>query len=229
MPEASSNPGRSANIPVKPIYWVQILVGALLLTVAAISWLAAVFSGGSGASSSGGSGAPKLAVIRELPPFTLLDQEGNSVTLDSLKDRAWIANIFFSRCPTICLQLTAQMKRLQESTPAELSLLSITTDPDYDRPEVLERYARQYGADEARWTFLTGERTEIGRLIRDGLMLTAVENPEESRQQPLDLFTHSSYLVLLDDRARVRGIYDALDPDPLPRILADYKRLAADD
>ena len=174
---------------------------------------------------------PSLPIIRSIDRFSLTNQLGEWVTLDSLKGRPWVANVFFSRCPTICLQVTRRMKELQEAgkeRPA-LKLVSITTDPEYDRPEILKKYAHRFGADDSQWVFLTGEKSEIDRFLAKELLLSARENPEDKRQSELDLYTHGSLMVLVDAQSRIRSFYESLSTNsPIPEILADLSKLEAE-
>lgn len=168
-----------------------------------------------------------LPVLKTLDGFTLTNQFGAEVTLNSFAGKPWIANIFFSRCPSICLQMTQRMKEIQDAsaTGSELKLVSITTDPDYDQPEVLLRYGKRFGSDTNRWSFLTGEKSEIGRAIQKELLLALQENAEESRESELDLYTHSSLIVLVDGASRIRGTYESMGTNTVAEIVADLDRL----
>ncbi len=173
---------------------------------------------------------PPLPIIRSIDRFSLTNQLGESVTLDSLKGNPWVANVFFSRCPTICMQMTQRMKELQEASKTHLALrlVSITTDPEYDQPEILAKYAHRFGSDDSRWIFLTGEKSEIARVIAKELLLIVKENPEDKRQSELDLYTHGSLMVLVDAESRIRSFYESLSTNsPIPKILADLSKLGS--
>lgn len=174
---------------------------------------------------------PPLPIVKSIDQFSLTNHLGERVTLDSLKGDPWVANVFFSRCPTICMQITQRMKELQEEVGKKhkaLRLVSITTDPEYDRPEILAKYARRFGADDSKWVFLTGEKTEIARVLTKELLLIAKENPEHKRQFELDLYTHGSLMVLVDAESRIRSFYESLSTNsPIPKILADLSKLGS--
>ena len=173
------------------------------------------------------TGSGSLPVIKPLSEFSLTNQLGQVVSVDSLAGHPWVANVFFSRCPSICVKMTQRMKEIQDSVPPEspLRLVSISTDPDHDQPEVLTRYAKRFGADSGRWFFLTGEKSEIARAIQKELLLAVQENAEDQRQSELDLYTHSSLLVLVDKDSRVRATYESLGTNTVAEIVADLKRL----
>ncbi len=176
-------------------------------------------------------GSRETAVVPLAPstlqvPFSLTNQSGRIVTGTSLEGRTWAANVFFTRCPSICAQMTLRMKELQEALGGrELLLVSLTTDPGHDTPEVLERYADRFGADTSGWHFLTGPAGTIRNVLRHRLLLSAEENPEQSRQSEMDLYTHSTQVVLMDGSGSLAGIYEALSTNFVEQVLADLDRL----
>ena len=200
--------------------------GTFLLTIGGIGILYFVNEEGQKRSNR----VPPLRIVKSVDRFSLTNQLGEWVTLDSLRGRPWVANVFFSRCPTICMQMTQRMKELQEAGkkhPA-LRLVSITTDPEYDRPEILSKYAHRFGADNSKWIFLTGEKSEIARVLAEELLLSAKENPEDMRQSELDLYTHGSLMVLVDAKSRIRSFYKSLSTNsPIPKILDDLSKLGS--
>lgn len=200
--------------------------GTLLLTIGGIGILYFVEEG-----QKRSNRVLSLPIVKSVDRFSLTNQLGKWVTLDSLRGRPWVANVFFSRCPTICAQVTQRMKELQEAckTHPALRLVSITTDPEYDRPEILAKYAHRFDADYSKWVFLTGEKSEIARVLAKELLLSARANPEGKRQSELDLYTHGSLMVLVDAESRIRSFYESLSANsPIPKILADLAKLEAE-
>jgi protein SCO1/2 len=86
--------------------------------------------------------------------------------------------------------------------------VTLTTDPDFDTPPVLKKYGERFGANSNRWTFLTGTKAEIAGLAGISLKLSAVPVKTEDRQNPADLFIHSTIFVIVDQHARLRGIFE---------------------
>src|SRR5207245_625728 len=107
-----------------------------------------------------------LPVYGRVADFTLTNQLGQAVTLADLRGHVWVADIIFTRCAGPCRKMSQQMKDLQHSLPpgTNVRLVSFTTDPDYDTPPILKRYAQDLGADPHRWFFLTGPKKEISDL-----------------------------------------------------------------
>src|SRR6266568_329783 len=150
-----------------------------------------------------------LPVISQITDFTLTNQAGHQITLADLRGKVWIADIIFTRCAGPCPRMAQQMKSLQTvlANDSNTKLITLTTDPEFDTPDVLKKYAEHYGADSNRWNFLTGTSLEIANLAIDGLKLTAVEIKPEERKNPADLFIHSTIFVLVDKQARLRATF----------------------
>jgi cytochrome oxidase Cu insertion factor (SCO1/SenC/PrrC family) len=124
------------------------------------------------------------------------------------------------------------MKELENALPAagDSKLVTLTTDPDYDKPPILKAYSERFSADTNRWTFLTGTKDEIRKLGIDSLKLTVVEKKPEERENSDDLFIHSTIFVLVDRNAQLRGVFETtgegVDPKQVQeKILTSVKQL----
>ncbi|MGO8837094.1 MAG: SCO family protein [Limisphaerales bacterium] len=171
-------------------------------------------------------------VLGPVAGFTLLNQDGRAVTLADLSNQVWVADIIFTRCAGSCPVMSGQMKSLQDVLPpaSHAKLVTLTTDPDFDTPPVLKKYGERFGADSNRWMFLTGDKMEIARLAANSLKLSAVAVKPEDRQNPADLFIHSTIFVIVDKRARLRGTFqtegDGVNwTNVLPHIVASVDQL----
>jgi protein SCO1/2 len=151
-----------------------------------------------------------LPDIGRIAAFTLTNQAGQTVTLADLRGKVWVADIIFSRCAGPCPRMTRQMASLQAALPptSTARLVTLTTDPEFDTPEVLAKYAARFNANPDRWQFLTGTKKEIAALAVDSLKLTAVEVQPEERTNTEDLFIHSTIFVVVDKQARLRGSFE---------------------
>lgn len=151
-----------------------------------------------------------LPVIGPVADFTLTNQAGQRISLADLRGQPWVADIIFTRCGGPCPRMTKQMASLQAALPAEsrAKLVTLTTDPEFDTPEVLKKYADRFNARPDRWHFLTGAKKEIAALGIDSLKLTAIEKKPEERTDADDLFIHSTIFVVVDKRGRLRGAFE---------------------
>lgn len=222
-----------ANAPRRSIQWL--VWTALALTILGIT-VAFIFSNQKGsdptsdfASGAGTSALDQLPVIpSRLPAFTLTNQLGAQVTPADLSNKVAVVDVVFTRCAGPCPEMTRRMSELQRVIPADLpvKLITVTTDPEYDTPEVLKRYAARYNADADRWWFLTGGKADIARLAREGLKLVAEETKPEDRVNDADLFIHSTVFVLLDKKGRLRGSIESTEPNFSNKVLQAVRKLA---
>jgi protein SCO1/2 len=106
--------------------------------------------------------------------------------------------------------MTRHLAELQAAIPGDESVrfVSFTSDPEYDTPVVLKRYAEQFNASPQRWSFLTGSKKEIRGLAVNDFKFVVVEKKPEDRSVPDDLFLHSTWFVLVDSKGQVRGWTD---------------------
>jgi protein SCO1 len=176
--------------------------------------------------------AQPLPVYGKIADFTLTNQLGRTVTLADLTGKVWVADVIFTRCAGPCPKMTRQMKALQTALPAgsDARLVTLTTDPDYDTPPILQQYAQRFGADPQRWLFLTGPKQQIANLAVGSLKLSALPKSTAEQQSPVDLFVHSTIFVVVDKHAQLRGIFETtgegVDPAQTQRqILAAVRQL----
>jgi protein SCO1/2 len=176
---------------------------------------------------------PRLPVIGQIADFTLTNQDGQATTLAALTNHVWVADIIFTRCAGPCPRMTCQMKSVQDGlTPdSNVRLVTLTTDPDYDSPEILKRYGQRFGADFNRWTFLTGTKDGVAGMAAGSLKLGSTPVASADQKGPVDLFIHTTIFVLVDKHANLRGIFQTGGEDVdwehgvRPKLLADIHRL----
>ncbi|WP_255474054.1 SCO family protein [Pontibacter qinzhouensis] len=160
-------------------------------------------------------------VFKQIPPFALTSQEGKTVTGNDLEGNLYVVNFFFASCPDVCKKMSSQLTRVQEKfqKSPDVKLVSISINPEHDTPEVLQQYADMYGADPAKWYFLTGNRKEIYTLAEKGFYLPV---QQVAGQQD---FIHSERFLLVDKNRRVRGIYDGTDREDVDRLMLEINVL----
>lgn len=102
----------------------------------------------------------------KMPPFTLIDQEGNPFNAENrLRGKIVAVNFIYTTCSDVCPLFTVEFARLQQALRSQTQLnsflVSITTDPEIDSPKVLKAYAQRFGADFQNWAFLTGDESRL--------------------------------------------------------------------
>ena len=166
-----------------------------------------------------------LPVISKVSPFSLTNQLGRQVAQNDLLGRPWLANIIFTRCPTICPQITQTIAKLLPKLSPDVRIISLTTDPEFDSPDVLDDFARANLAVSTNWFFLTGDKQTMATLAIDNLKMVSLPKEEGKRETPADLFIHSSLLVLVDQNGQVRASFDSESKDLLSEIQSALKRI----
>ena len=135
-----------------------------------------------------------------IPDFALYDQDGRMVTARQLRGKRIVLNFIFTRCmvPTMCPAATARMASLQREAHAagvaDLQLVTITFDPEYDTPGILKNYARTHALDTATFSLLTGPKRTIDDLMTQFGILT------ENEDGTID---HTMATLLIDARGRI--------------------------
>lgn len=154
-----------------------------------------------------------LNEISKVPQFELISHDDVPFSSPSLEGKVWLANFIFTRCQMICPQLSREMKQIQNKlgTYSNLRLVSFSVDPNYDSPEVLKDYALKQGADLKTWSFLTGEKSKIDRVLIDGFKIGSYDDP----------MLHSDRFVLVDARGSIRAYYSLEDKDSLKKMQRD--------
>ena len=150
------------------------------------------------------SPAESSQVWSEVADFRLVRQDGVEVGLEDLAGRPWVLACSFTRCIGPCERISTSMQVLQdELADTDVLLVSVSVDPTNDSPERLRTYGGRFDADPERWWFLTGEESEVYKLITGSFKL-AVDAADEGRPH---LITHDSRLSAVDREGKVRGWY----------------------
>ncbi|QQX77534.1 MULTISPECIES: SCO family protein [Aequorivita] len=149
--------------------------------------------------------------------FSLINQNGDTITQEDYKNKIYVADFFFTTCQTICPMMTGHMVKIQEElkNDDEVLLLSHTVTPEIDSVAQLKKYAMEKGVDDAKWNLVTGDKKEIYDLARKSY-LAAKDVPYSDND-----LVHTENFVLVDKKKRIRGFYDGTDPEAIEKLLAD--------
>lgn len=170
--------------------------------------------------------AEDVPVLGQLPEFSLVDQDEQAFTRDSMEGDLWVSAFVFTHCRSTCPRLTAHMKGLQTrvSDVPSAHFVSVSVDPRNDTPEVIKAYMTKNELDETNWRFVTGEEEAIRHVVVDGFRVPIGD--EDSRAAGADDIMHSNSFVLVDEKAQVRGYYRA-NNDGIADLERDLRALSA--
>jgi protein SCO1/2 len=168
-------------------------------------------------------------VYYTIPKFSFINQDGKEISHRDYQGKVFVADFFFTTCPSICPMLSSQMSRLQsltkkESLENDVMFLSHTVDPNHDLPDTLKKYATDLGADFSNWNFVTGSAEEIYWQAENGYMLTAF--PSDSAEGG---FFHTDKIALIDRQMHIRGLYDGTSTKEVDKLFEDLKLLVKEE
>ncbi len=163
-------------------------------------------------------------LFHTIPEFSFVDQDSNEVTKETFKNKIYAADFFFTSCPSICPIMTKQMKRIYDRFENEdqFMLISHSIDTRHDSVPVLKAYAGRLNIDDAKWRFITGDKTEIFALANDYFNVAY-----EDEDAPGG-YDHSGKIILVDTKGHIRSFCDGTDPESVDQFMKDIDRLLAE-
>lgn len=164
-------------------------------------------------------------VYHSIGDYKFVNQDSVVITPATFKNKIYIADFFFTSCPTICPIMKSQMMRVYEEFEEndEVAILSHTIDPEYDTVALLHDYADRLGVKSSKWHFVTGNKEEIFDIGQTSYMVTAMKDDQEPGG-----FLHSGAFILVDKERRVRGIYDGTKEEAVSKLIEEIEILLAE-
>ncbi|MEQ8878609.1 MAG: SCO family protein [Cyclobacteriaceae bacterium] len=164
----------------------------------------------------------KDTIYHTIRDFAFVDQDSNLVTNETFSDQVYIADFFFTSCPTICPLMKQQMLRVYEAyeNEPEVAILSHTIDPKHDTVAVLKDFAEKLGVKSEKWHFVTGNKDSIYDIGETSYLVVA--NEDENAPGG---YIHSGAFLLVDRQRRIRGVYDGTIPEQVNILINDIGRL----
>ncbi|RXR21055.1 SCO family protein [Flavobacterium amnicola] len=155
--------------------------------------------------------------------FAFTNQNGKTITQKEYEGKIYVADFFFTTCPSICPLMTDNMVWLQEKIKnnPKVMLLSHSVTPDIDSVPVLKAYAKRKGVLDSKWNLVTGDKKDIYYIARKSYLAVKTGNPSE-----LYDMVHTENFVLVDEKRRVRGFYDGTKREEVEKLLADINFLS---
>ena len=189
---------------------VQIWAGLLMVVLTMISL---------GCDQSSRKPLPVIGTIDI--PYTFTDQQNRQIGQELFQGKIYVADFFFTSCPTICPIMKSQMLRVYEKVKDndQILLLSHSIDPEHDTVEVLNDYAARLGIEADSWRLVTGAKEEIyDTAFRYGLAAMEDKNAPGG-------FIHSGSFTLVDRQGQIRGYYQGTEEEAVDRLIKDIGRL----
>ena len=142
---------------------------------------------------------------KRVPDFTFFNQDSLLISNEDFSKKVYVAEFFFTSCPSICPIMNKNMKRIEDrfGSRIDFGIASFSIDPDYDTPSVLKAYAESYNIFSQNWHFLTGEKDLIYDLANQGFNIFASVNPRVAGG-----FEHQGYFALIDKNGYIRSRSD---------------------
>ena len=154
--------------------------------------------------------------------FELRNQNGKTITHLDYKNKIYVTDFFFTRCPSICPVMSNNMKKLQNTfiDNTNVMFLSLSVTPELDSIPVLKEYAQKHGAIDGKWNITTGEKKQIYNLARKSYF--AVVNEGDGGLQD---FIHTPNFILVDTKKQIRGVYNGTKEPEIQRLIRDINLL----
>ncbi|WP_428985352.1 SCO family protein [Sphingobacterium oryzagri] len=156
-------------------------------------------------------------IYHQIPSFSFLNQDSINISDKTFDGKIYIANFFFTHCPSICPTMQRNLLKVYEKYKGDdrLAFLSHSIDFKYDSPSVLKAYAQKLGVDDTQWQFVTGSKKDIYGISEKYLVYT-----KEDASVPGG-YDHQGYLVLIDQHKRIRGAYDGTNDEQVAQLFTD--------
>jgi len=154
--------------------------------------------------------------------FSLINQNGKTITQEDYKDKIYVADFFFTTCQTICPIMTDNMVVVQErlKNDFEIMLLSHSVTPVIDSVPQLKKYALEKGVDDDKWNLVTGDKKQIYQLARKSYLAVKTDGNGDEYDM-----IHTENFILIDKKKRIRGFYDGTDSEEIEQLLMDIEIL----
>lgn len=164
--------------------------------------------------------------LHKIADFIFTDQDGKKVSNENVKGKIYVANFFFTICPSICPTMTQNLLAVHNTfkNDADILMLSHSVMPATDTVAQLKKYANRWKIDTQRWHLLTGEKDKIYALARQSYFA----EKEIGLQKEKNEFLHTENAFLIDKNGYIRGVYNATLPLDVENLVKDIRVLKAE-
>ena len=160
--------------------------------------------------------------FHKIKSFEFLNQNGEIISEKDYDGFVYVADFFFTTCPSICPIMTNNMVNIQNyiKDKNKVKLLSFSVTPEIDSVPVLKEYSIKKGVDDKYWNLLTGDKSKIYSLARKSFLVVK-ENGDSNSHDMI----HTENFVLVDREKRIRGFYDGTDDKDMQILKKDIEIL----
>ncbi len=139
---------------------------------------------------------------RKVADFLFLNQDSLFISNQDFNGKVFVAEFFFTRCPSICIEMNKNMKILDElyGDRDDFGIASFTIDPENDTPTTLKKYSELIEVKSKNWHFLTGDKEDIYELSNKGFnIFSSINEAVEGG------FEHQGFFALIDKDGYIRS------------------------
>ena len=167
-----------------------------------------------------------LGLGHKIQDFEFTNQYGETIGLENVKGKVFIAEFFFTTCGSICPIMNKKMQEVQKNFLYEkkIQILSFTVNPEVDTPEILLEYSKKHNAKKGLWHFLTGEKKQLYKTARRSFFLLKAAEVKNQGDLGSD-FIHTNNFVLIDKNLNIRGYYDGTNDNEVSKLIKDAEVL----
>ena len=184
----------------------------------------------------------KIAIVknnygqpRTVRPFSFINQDGDTITQEDIKNKIAVVEYFFTTCKGICPKMNENMNKVYQAfrNNDDVVILSHTVDPEHDTVAAMKAYSMRFDADPKHWMFLTGDKQALYDQARNSYLISAVNNNDKVPDIGED-FIHSNIFALVDKEGRLRmhkdkngnpETYDGTSEQSVAQLIKDIKTL----
>lgn len=169
------------------------------------------------------AGLQDTEIPHTVSDFKLTNQNGEIITQTDYENKIYVADFFFTRCPSICPIMSINMATLQQAFLEDdnVMFLSMSVTPEMDSVPILRDYAYRNGVIDSKWHVTTGNKKHIYNLARKSYF-AALDEGDGGLQD----FIHTPNFVLVDKKKQIRGVYDGTNNDDVLQLIDDIKKLS---
>ncbi len=161
-------------------------------------------------------------IYQTIPHFNFINQDSSSLTDKDFAGKVYVADFFFTSCPSICPTMHRNMLKVYKQFTGidDVKILSHSIDTRYDVPSRLKKYAAKLGVSGDKWEFVTGEKDSIYNIAKTSYLAAVGEDKSAPGG-----YMHQGWFILVDKEKHLRGAYDGTNSAEVDKLIGDIQLL----